>query len=189
MLERQSEYDPIEEFQHNGKTIKIYQDTEPENPREWDNLGTMVCWHPDYTLGDEQIDIPHGYKDIAISLNELGLDDLPRVYLPLYLYDHSGITMQTSPFSDDWDSGQVGFIYATAEQIRKWCRVQRIIKRLEERVKSILIQEVNVYNQYLTGDVWGYVIRDGDTKHLDSCSGFYGLDYAREEAKRVADVG
>jgi len=25
------------------------------NPREGDQLGTMVCWHPDYVLGDEQI--------------------------------------------------------------------------------------------------------------------------------------
>ena len=25
-----------------------------ESPRDWDNLGTMVCWHNRYTLGDEQ---------------------------------------------------------------------------------------------------------------------------------------
>ena len=28
--------------------------------------------------------------------------------LPLYLYDHSGITMNTTGFSCPWDSGQVG---------------------------------------------------------------------------------
>ena len=31
--------------------------------------------------------------------------------LPLYLYDHSGLTMSTNDFGDRWDSGCVGFIY------------------------------------------------------------------------------
>ena len=35
--------------------------------------------------------------------------------LPLYLYDHSGITMNTTGFSCPWDSGQVGWIYASKE--------------------------------------------------------------------------
>jgi len=34
------------------------------------------------------------------------------VILPLYLYDHGGITMSTGAFSCPWDSGQVGWIYA-----------------------------------------------------------------------------
>jgi hypothetical protein len=34
----------------------------------------------------------------------------------LYLYDHSGITISTSPFSCGWDSGQVGFIYLTRQK-------------------------------------------------------------------------
>ena len=33
------------------------------------------------------------------------------IILPLYLYDHSGISMKTTPFSCQWDSGQVGWIY------------------------------------------------------------------------------
>ncbi len=36
------------------KTIVISPDLNPESPREWDNLGTMYCWHHNYTLGDEQ---------------------------------------------------------------------------------------------------------------------------------------
>lgn len=34
--------------------IRIEQDTTPESPREWSNLGTMACWHGRYNLGDEQ---------------------------------------------------------------------------------------------------------------------------------------
>lgn len=41
------------------------------------------------------------------------------IVLPLYLYDHSGITMNTTGFSCPWDSGQVGWIYASKEDALK----------------------------------------------------------------------
>jgi len=42
--------------------------------------------------------------------------DKHYIMLPLYLYDHSGITMSTGKFSCPWDSGQVGWIYCTIEK-------------------------------------------------------------------------
>ena len=41
-------------------TIKIELDTEPINPREWDNLGTMYCFHRNYILGDKKPDYMTG---------------------------------------------------------------------------------------------------------------------------------
>ena len=38
-------------------TARIELDPEPPNPREWDNLGTMVCLHQRHSLGD-----PHHYR-------------------------------------------------------------------------------------------------------------------------------
>lgn len=38
----------------NEYRIRIEQDLDAESPREWDNMGTMVCWHRNYNLGDEQ---------------------------------------------------------------------------------------------------------------------------------------
>lgn len=43
------------------------------------------------------------------------------VILPLYLYDHSGITMNTCGFSCPWDSGQVGWIYYRMFRIAAEC--------------------------------------------------------------------
>ena len=37
----------------NKYLLKIEQDTNPENPRNWDNVATMVCWHSRYDLGDK----------------------------------------------------------------------------------------------------------------------------------------
>ena len=81
--------------------IKIIPDSEPMNPREeFDHLGTMICFHRRYTLGDkhnmsleEAQEFFYGSKDV--------------IGLPLFLYDHSGITMSTSVFSCPWDSVQV----------------------------------------------------------------------------------
>ena len=33
--------------------LEIFDDLNPCSPREFDNLGTMVCFHRRYNLGDE----------------------------------------------------------------------------------------------------------------------------------------
>ncbi len=35
------------------KRVRIIQDTEPENPRDWNTTGKMYCWHGRYNLGDK----------------------------------------------------------------------------------------------------------------------------------------
>jgi len=125
------------------------------------------------------------------------------VMLPLYLYDHSGITMSTGPFSCPWDSGQVGWIYATKEMIREEYGITRISKQLLKKVEVLLESEVKEYDQYLTGDVWGYDVKllkrhadaepgsfdenDADVLEEESCWGFFGSDYCLEEARTVAE--
>ena len=37
----------------NGYCLQVYRDEFAENPREWDNLGKIVCWHRRYNLGDQ----------------------------------------------------------------------------------------------------------------------------------------
>lgn len=53
--------------------------------------------------------------------------------------------------------------------------------------EKYLKSEVETYDQYLTGDVYGYVIEDKEGEELDSCWGFYGEEYCLEEAKSIAD--
>lgn len=158
-----------------GLTLTISQDTDAESPREWgSSLGTMVCWSKRYTLGDK-----HNFADSADLMNSVDI----AISLPLYLYDHSGITMSTKPFSCSWDSGQVGWIYVTKEKIKEEYGVKKITKKILEQVTKVLISEVQNYDQYLTGDVWYYKIEDEDGEVIDSCGGFYGSDYAEKEAK------
>lgn len=205
--------------------LKIELDDDPMNPRkEWDNLGTMVCWHDRYTLGDEQprpnpqeyrldmaeryrpglgerldrecekmrdaIGAPWGSREWLRAQREVDNYAEARVdrvlaqhtiELPLYLYDHSGITMSTGSFSCPWDSGQVGFIYIDREKITKEYGWKVLTAKRREKIEEYLRNEVKTYDDYLTGNVYGFVVEQldnetGEWEQTDSCWGFFGDD-------------
>lgn len=163
-----SQRDEVHTEELNGYKITIFQDSYYESPRDWDNLGTMVCWHRRYDLGDK-----HSFSEPSDFLEWKKRHDV--IVLPLYLYDHSGITISTGPFSCPWDSGQVGYIYVEKDKVRKEWGWKHITKKRQERIEQALKQEVSTYDDYLTGNVYGYTVSRGD-EELDSCGGFYG-DY------------
>lgn len=153
----------------------IEHDDNPMNPRrEFDNLGTMYCEHRRYDLGDKDADDPRQLDQRTIA-----------VMLPLFLYDHSGITMNTTGFYCPWDSGQVGVIYITREKVLKEYGWKVLTKQRKEKLAQYLNAEVETYDQYLTGEVYGYIITDDEGEEVESCWGFYGEEYCEEEAKAV----
>jgi len=160
-------------------TLEIKQDELAESPRQWDNLGKMVCFHGRYDLGDK-----HNLSiEQAKALYEKTVKQ--GVALPLYLYDHSGITMSTSPFSCPWDSGQVGFIYADKEMILKMFGKERMGKGMKQTALDSLQKEVEIYDQYLTGDVYFYTIKDEAGEVIESCGGFFGEEDAKAEGSSM----
>lgn len=165
----------MENIDYKGYQIKIMQEEGGDfNPREWDNIGTMVCFHGRYTLGDKHDYTVEGAKDI--------LDRKDVIALPLFLYDHSGITISCKPFSCPWDSGQVGFIYVDYEKIKKEFSAKKVGPVLREKVRKILIGEVETYDQYLRGDIYYYVV-EKDGEDIYSLGGILGYDEAVKEAE------
>lgn len=192
--------DVLETEEYKGVKINIYSHDDPDSPREWDNIGTMVCWHRSYNLGDVQGKKEYGdpedflaklagvdYEDEESELSKLGgkelidalLKEVEKTHLimPLFLYDHSGISMSTSnagyPFTCEWDSGQVGWIYVTHEKL-----IKEYGEDLEHALKAgadYLEGEVETYTTYLEGEVYGYMIED-DGDEFGGCWGFYGYD-------------
>lgn len=172
--------------------VNVEQDSDASSPREEENLGTMVCWHRNYNLGDEQPkQSPEDFRrDLACQFDDKLEDRLERidnrfnnmiwdrqvskdakeaiqsaidkvleqhiVELPLYLYDHSGITMSTGAFSCQWDSGQVGFNYITKDKIRAEYGWKNLTQARRERIEGYLKNEVQRYDDYLTGQVYGF---------------------------------
>ena len=166
-----------------GFSVQIVQDMDAESPREWDNLGEMICFHRRYELGDK-----HSYPSMEDVQESIVKGD---IVLPLYLYDHSGITMRTDTAmframdSQSWDWGCTGVIVARAEKIRSEWGVKRISPKIRQRVIDNLEAEVDTYDKFLTGDTWGYTIESEDGTVLDSCFGFYGHEDAEQEAARA----
>jgi hypothetical protein len=177
--------DSIHQEDYKGYIIKIVPDDDPMDPREWDNLGTMVCRHKRYALGDK------GAQNVSNEeFNEL-VSRKDVIKLPLYLYDHSGLRLNTSGFSafdsQEWDWGMLGIIYVTHARVLKEYNRKRMSPKLKEKATEVLRGEVETYDQYLSGGVFGFVIYDG-THVVDSCFGFYGkMDYCIEQARGSVD--
>lgn len=102
-------------------------------------------------------------------------------WLPLWLYDHSGITMscgsRTGQYADRWDSCQAGWIIMMKEKAMS----EFPVTESEWRSKAIEVMEedVKLYDQYLTGDVYGFTLytnEDNEWIESDSCWGFFGPD-------------
>lgn len=191
-----------------GRVLKIYYDQNAESPREWDNIGTIAYKHDHYNLGEEKIDDPIdwlisilGYNDIdnykptvlAPANYEVGYNNATLRFLeaefmekfpalPIYLYDHSGQTISTKPFSCPWDSGQVGYIYATPEKINEINPEDKS----KEKILEYLQGEIDTFDQYIRGEVYGFEEfaseKDAeDDNTTDSCWGFYDIEQILSE--------
>lgn len=134
--------------------------------------------------------------------NELGAIAIA----PLFVYEHSGITMSSGPVkclpeaevtrrdteskgrfvSDDagWDTSMVGFAVITNES---WTNCMGDTPRNEEKFREIVDSEVSTYAMYLEGQVYGYIVAK-DTPFEDSCWGFLGEEFVKQEANEAAEV-
>ena len=110
------------------------------------------------------------------DLKELLAEQKDIIILPLYLYDHSGISISTGSFVGravhaEWDSGQVGYIYADHDDILN--NFGEITPDTIHRAKECLEGEVEAYDAVLRGDCWGYRTYIY-SQEMDSCWGFLG---------------
>ena len=158
--------------------LEIFEALDPTNPREFDNLGTMVCFHRRYKLGDDS-DLDSSDFSSWEELEEyLYKTEKALIVIPVFMYDHSGLTVNTTGFSCPWDSGQIGHIYVSKEKIRNEYGCKRISKKLKEHIHEILVSEVSIYNDYLIGNVYEFHITDKENgKVVSSSCDFYGTDY------------
>lgn len=186
--------------------VSLEQDDDPLHPREdYDQAATMVLAHRRYNLpheGDtDRIDDAFDRGGYRLAARYLTATKQAAAVLPVWGYDHGQLTLKAGerdyPFDDRWDSGLAGLIYITPEAAREAFGENYTAEQLD----SLLTAEVAEYDQYLTGDVWGYVIEKliPECEHCgceqrcehcgweleDSCWGFYGYDYAEKEARSV----
>lgn len=181
--------DIMTNFKYKEYSVKIWADQNAEDPREWDNAGTMICFHSRYTLGDKN---QEPIKDLQKFVKRREI-----ISLPLYLYDHSVLSISTETFVGraqhaEWDSGQVGYIFITRKDARREVCCGRLSDYYFDRVLKLLKSEVEVYDSYLSGNVYGFTITKPDGVELESYGGFYGYDHEKsgivKEIKAIVDA-
>jgi hypothetical protein len=157
--------------------IKVTQMYDAESPRDFsDSFTNMVCFHRRYSIGDSHKFNSDDFEGWSAFENYLIKSKDAKVILPIYMYDHSGITISTTPFSCNWDSGQIGYIYASGADIRSWFGVKRITKDLLEKVERIILNEIKEYDNYLTNEVFSVRVYDEDEEETGECWVFYGQE-------------
>jgi len=186
----------IEEYEYRGHTITIGQDCDTESPREWGHDSTILYGHNRYTVGEVSVSDWEGeFYDLYDREPDSWADWVTFVtehkqaicILPVYIYDHSGLALSTTPFGCRWDSGQVGIIFTTKAIIDKnWahCKTAPTPEDIERGLRG----EIDTYGQYLSGKVYYYRV-EGDL-YDDSLGGIYGDidDDVKAEAQREVDA-
>jgi len=190
------EDDAVETFEHANRRVRILRDDAASSPRENDNLATLACWHRRSKIGDVRIE-PCSEEELR---DRVGGEDVLAL-LPIYLYEHGGMTVSTTPFGCSFDSGQVGWAYVTRDGAeRMGCVGDRYEQHEPGRMRVVgtwdqaaleaaLRSEVEELDAYLCGYCYGYVVEGADGRTLESCWGFVGedLEPVRQEARWAAE--
>lgn len=185
----------------------IYYDNDPQNPRQHNDCNLTCIFVPRggpvqgdtddldelyELLGRKGCDIdwdewePARKQDLIAVCDEWGIE-----LRPLYAYVHGSATVSLSPFSCKWDSGQCGWVWVDRDDPE----VKRVAARNDKGIDSIFNSEVEMFDQYVRGDVYGigvYKMQDDGHPDLTDCEevwGFFGLDYAREKLEDMIENG
>ena len=190
----------------NGNKVQaeLIYDQHATNPRECDNLGTILIapnkahW---VASRDDVVDtsIPLGnnpyehWNNLRREQLKLKKSDIAIAY-PITKYEHGEISLQLG-YKQGWDYGVVGFVYVTKEQVRKCYGVDRITKSIIERATNCLQDELDMLTHWLNSDCYGWQIKeyaltdDGlDWKEvdvLDACWGYFGKEQALDDMLKL----
>lgn len=170
----------------------IEQDMYPSNPiTDWDVPTSMVevdRWGRVSYAGWMSGELKE-YEDLIAGKDWDALVDGLTEAFPgcviekLFKYSHSGDVYRVSdknPFTCRWDSGHVGFVITTPERFKETVENKPITR---ERAIEVMAADIENLNTAISGDVWMITIANERTgEELDGCGGFYGLEYAIEDA-------
>ena len=161
----------VEEYVNGDYKLVIAHDEFAESPREYCNQFKLAFVGKFSAYNDE--------------VKEDELDDLMRdiksgelLAFPVYCYEHGGVAFNLSGFHCPWDSGQIGFMYASKLGIYNDYDVKRISPKLKEKLRKNAEAELQELEDYVMGNTFLYELYK-DEEELDSCAGFLGYDHEK----------
>lgn len=134
--------------------LTIGIDNDPIDPREWENYTKIYCEHKSYNLPKE-IEIDNEYceswEDVINEIQKKEKDIM--LFKPIYMLDHSGISVSLQDYCDKWDSGQIGFIWTTKKLVKEVG-----LKPTIEEASKLLELEFKSWKRYIEGEIYSYCI-------------------------------
>lgn len=184
----------VERIDVEGYTVKISYDDSAENPfKEFAGEPTLVLhskaerhfgWTTDEEWGSrlnaavDELNERHPLPEcLAIIDRWLRVCHGVLVVLPVGAVEHGGIAAYIgsgAAFGDPggWDSGWVGWLFATPAQLAEWGGEWDAAK-LEQDLRNSFKE----FAAWVASEVYGYTITDSDGEDVNSCWGFYGDDW------------
>ena len=160
-----------EKIEYNDYTIEIRHDEWCDSPTDWGNYEIK-----EFRTSDERDEFVDDDIELAKQL-------VAGTTLWLDKYEHSGVSFSLSGegMQCRWDTSSRCALLIMSEDYA--LNADSTPESLRELARS----SIGEYNQWLDGDVYRYVIYDGDGEEIDNLSGIYGYGYALDEAKGCID--
>lgn len=186
--------------------VQVETDDWAENPREWDNLWTILTWTRRYDSIDS-----NQFRDMEeFLLDNLTEKQLRNLYKgnpstkefferiqkrfydlgylvePISKYEHGQVVFSAG-VSQGWDSGVVGLAMVNIDDIKKEYETTVLSKGLKEKIHAILVDELDTYNSWANGYVYTVALMDFDGDIVDSLGGMIGYDTEEDMIKEFID--
>lgn len=172
-----------ERIYYNGYWINIYYDELVDSPSEWGDGGLfLVHYHRDCWIEEKEYITKDEIADWYRGENE-EIEERYWIW-PVSAYIHSGVVLSIGSgrhFPDQqWDVSHVGAVLASKEEFED-----------EEKAHQACESLVELWNDYLSGNIYGYYLENEENNSIEcGCSGYYG-DYEKsgllDEAKKEID--
>ncbi len=144
-------------------TYEIKQDTDASNPRdEYDNLSTFYG--------------PNGSRYLVGGKHDHEVYDLEET---IKAFRKAGAVIVE--FQAD-----AGTRYAVVERDQlfdEYIKFGQTMRQALYHARQCAKREIETWKAWCDGEVYGYIVTDEDGETVDSCWGFYGEAYARQEAE------
>lgn len=193
------------ELQNNsGDIMTIYRDEPNVIPLsdEWTRtLCRYFTWYPNYvSIQPHRYPNPSNFidsltkqglttklKSEIFTLHELIAEVVARLYkdgnvyaIPLFVSPTTSLDYTpTLEFTTVYNSSKrdfAGFAFATREEIYRWFNTKRITKSIEQDILTMVNRELAIYNEYLKGATYHYVIKTAEGTEIDRGLDFYELN-------------
>jgi hypothetical protein len=138
-----------------GRILRVIQDENAESPDKWGNTDMFLVYdHRQFNIkrdGFDPQDIAEWYQASFRTLDYNGYH-----VFPVAAYIHSGVILNltNSLQRQGWDTSVCGFVLVHKEKVI--LNKINITKSNEAIAEDYAGSLLNTWNQYLSGDVWGF---------------------------------